>query len=514
MATPNERLATALEALRDAEINGIVRHDALGLKLRQRLLRSGFLAEIIKGWYRVSSPDASAGETSWYPFYWEFVRQYLESRFGDEYCLSAEASLLLHAGATTIPQKLVVLTKSKGAMKLSLPAGLSMFVYEDKAAFPDSAVVLEGLRVMRLPEALIRVPEALYRNRPMDVAIALRTVADASPLLALLLDRGKSVVARRLAGAFRANHQPDIADEIVSTMRRAGYELGETNPFESRLPEIEAGRRPSPYEVRIRSMWEAMRESVADTLPPSPGLSHDPDTYMKSIEDAYASDAYNSLSIEGYRVTPDLIECVRSGQWDPDGEGADRNSRDALAARGYFEAFQAVRMSVDALVRGGSLGNVRRDHRDWYQALFAPSVIAGILKPSDLAGYRNHPVFINGSQHVPPPLEAVPDAMAVLFDLIESEPEASVRAVLGHFAFVYIHPYGDGNGRIARFLMNAMLASGSYPWTVVRLANRPRYMAALESASAGGDIAPFAEFIADEMNADRPVLVPGTSHEV
>jgi Fic family protein len=44
-----------------------------------------------------------------------------------------------------------------------------------------------------------------------------------------------------------------------------------------------------------------------------------------------------------------------------------------------------------------------------------------------------------------------------LFDLIEAESEPSVRAVLGHWLFGYIHPYPDGNGRIARFLMNVLL---------------------------------------------------------
>jgi Fic family protein len=67
--------------------------------------------------------------------------------------------------------------------------------------------------------------------------------------------------------------------------------------------------------------------------------------------------------------------------------------------------------------------------------------------------------------------------------------------VLGHFVFVYIHPYGDGNGRMARFLMNSMLASGGYPWTVIRVEDRDSYMASLEQASVNGNIEPFAEFI-------------------
>ena len=85
--------------------------------------------------------------------------------------------------------------------------------------------------------------------------------------------------------------------------------------------------------------------------------------------------------------------------------------------------------------------------------------------------------------------------MPVFFELLALEPEASVRAVLGHFIFVYIHPYMDGNGRMGRFLMNVMLASGGYPWTVIPVQRREEYMQALEKASVGQDIEPFAKFL-------------------
>jgi Fic family protein len=97
--------------------------------------------------------------------------------------------------------------------------------------------------------------------------------------------------------------------------------------------------------------------------------------------------------------------------------------------------------------------------------------------------------------HTPLNREALRDAMPALFEFLEKEPNAGVRAVLGHFIFVYIHPYMDGNGRMARFLMNAMLTSGGFPWTVIPVETRDVYMAALESASTGGDIKPFAEFL-------------------
>ena len=129
--------------------------------------------------------------------------------------------------------------------------------------------------------------------------------------------------------------------------------------------------------------------------------------------------------------------------------------------------------------------------------MFQPAVVAGILSQAQLAGYRTGPVYIRNSRHVPPRPEVVRDAMPALFDLLEREEHPSVRAVLGHWMFGYVHPFPDGNGRIARFLMNVMLASGGYPWTVIRAEERDGYMAALEAASVDADIGPFAAFVAE-----------------
>ena len=96
-------------------------------------------------------------------------------------------------------------------------------------------------------------------------------------------------------------------------------------------------------------------------------------------------------------------------------------------------------------------------------------------------------------------MEAIADGMETLFKRLENEDSAAVRAVLGHWLLGYIHPYPDGNGRMARFLMNAMFASGGYPWTVIDVEHRAAYMSALESASVGGDIVPFAKLMEDRI---------------
>ena len=196
---------------------------------------------------------------------------------------------------------------------------------------------------------------------------------------------------------------------------------------------------------------------------------------------------------------------MRQGNWNPDNDEADRKNRDALAARGYWQAFQVVKESVSKVLAGENPGALARaEHKEWYGELFQPCVTAGLLRAGDLAGYRNNAVYLRTSRYAPPRWEAVRDAMPAFFDLLEKETEPSVRAVLGHWLFGYIHPYPDGNGRMARFLMNVMLASGGYPWTVIRVRDRNAYLAALDRASIDMDIRPFTTLI-----AQRVRWVPG-----
>ena len=499
MASPKEKLAESLKAFEELQGQGAVaiRSSDLSRTHRERLVKNGFLKQVIKGWYIPSRPDEAPGDsTAWYASFWDFCVAYLSERFGKDWCLSPEQSLSLHAGNRTVPVQLLVRTPKGGNKPTALPHGTSLF--DVRNAMPKASEIVEryGLRLYSVPAALVASPEHFFRRASTDARAAMATVKDASHVLALLLEGGHSTIAGRLAGAFRNAGRARIADEIAQTMEAAGYTVRESDPFENKPPIMLATRETSPDVNRIRLMWGAMRQPVSDVFPAPPGLPDKPDAYLKAVDEVYVSDAYHSLSIEGYRVSPELIERVRSGSWNPEKNEEDRENRNGLAARGYYDAFVSVTQSVRKVLTGRHAGGVARDdHAGWYRRLFGPSVTVGIIDAVDLAGYRSGPVYIRRSMHVPPPREAVRDCMPALFDLLEGEAEPSVRVVLGHFIFVYIHPYMDGNGRMGRFLMNVMLASGGYPWTIIPLEQRDAYMAALESASVKQDIQPFAEFV-------------------
>lgn len=499
MAKPPEKLADSLEVLKALQNQGAVaiRSADLSRTHRERLVRNGFLREVMKGWYIPARHDQSAGEsTAWYASYWAFCAAYLSHRFDDEWCFSPEQSISLHVGSRTVPQQLLVHTPHGGNKPTALPHGTSLFDVRYTLPEPQHVAVMDGLRLFSLPAALVASGPSFFRQNPTDARAGLAAVRDASDVLAILLEGGHTTIAGRLAGAFRNIGRDGIADQILDGMRRAGYDVRESDPFTDQPDLALPLREPSPAVNRLRILWQKMRAFIPEHFPAPPGPPGNIDAYLEDIDEIYTTDAYHSLSIEGYRVSPELIERVRSGAWNPDANDEDGERRDALAARGYYEAFRLVRDSVARVLRGDDAGAVaEKDHGRWYAALWGPGVEAGIVAPGDLAGYRNGPVYIRRSMHVPTSHETVRELMPVFFDLLRAEQAPAARVVLGHFIFVYIHPYSDGNGRMGRFLMNLMMAGGGYPWTIIPVERRDDYMAALEAASTGEDIVPFTEFL-------------------
>jgi hypothetical protein len=502
MANLQEKLAKALETLnkfQGKDSVAIIKTSQISRSERETLINNGFIKEVMKGWYISANPDEVEGDTtSWYASYWKFCKVYLRERFKDKWCISPEQSISIHIGNWTVPKQLIIRSPIAGNNVTTMIQDTTIVDAKLNMPKDEDMVEKDGIRIFSLPAALIACSPNFFSQSSVDVRTALSIFTDASDILSPLLEGGNSIIAGRLAGAFRNIGKERIADDIIKTMKAAGYDVRENDPFGNKLQLSFQNMTISPYVSRIKVMWSQMREVVIAHFPKAPGIPADKNSYLKLVEENYASDAYHSLSIEGFKVTTGLIERVRSGNWNPDKDEKDGQATDALAARGYYLAFQSVKNSIQKVFYGENAGQVvDKDHGDWYREMFTPSVAAGIINRAALAGYRNSQVFISKSKHIPLSSTGVRYAMPTLFEMLVSEKEASVRAVLGHFVFVFIHPYMDGNGRMGRFLMNVMLASGGYPWTVIPLEKRDDYINALEKASVDQNITDFAKFIAD-----------------
>lgn len=505
MAQKHAALADALEDLHRLQQQGelVVRSGDIAPERVRLLTAGGWLRPVIKGWYHISDPAARPGDTTpWTMSFWAFVARYCEGRFGADWVLSPEASLGLHAGHASPPDQVVVQAAGGGNHALALPAGKSLFdLRVQNLPASDRRMRIEnGLRVFTQEATLIHMAENCYVTQAASVAALLGRYRTVDPLLRVVVEGAHKRPGGRLVGALRHLRMAPQADRLADGMRRADIDVRPQNPFLGQDISVMPGA--APVANLLRATWRRDRSKVEAILP-APSGPRDVADVLTQIDEVYAHDAWNSLSIEGYRVTTALIEKIREGRWNP-GEGtSDCADRDAMAAKGYWNVFQAVKNVVETSVRTAAPVSPRAHLDDWHQELFEPSVTAGIVTRAQLAGYRNHPVYIRSAEHVPPAAEKLMDAMDAWFDLMEEEPHPGVRAVLGHWLLGYIHPFPDGNGRLARFVMNAILASSGYGWVVIRLDERARYMAALDSASARDDIEPFARLIAEHLSTGK-----------
>lgn len=88
--------------------------------------------------------------------------------------------------------------------------------------------------------------------------------------------------------------------------------------------------------------------------------------------------------------------------------------------------------------------------------------------------YRKTNIKINKSEHQPPDWLKVNDYMDELFDFINKEDSPKydlLKAAIAHHRFVWIHPFGNGNGRTVRLFTYAMLVKTGFNVNIGRIIN-------------------------------------------
>ena len=408
MIPPNKLLAQSLEELQKTPgaKECIIKSSDISRNHRERLENAGFLREIMRGWYFVTQPkDEASIKVFWAGNFWTFVGRYLRD-IGEDICLSSEWSLRLLTGETTIPEHMVVLSKTGGTRTVTLklptntaPQGNSFLIYKDEKNAPDKIANWKGVPVMGIEDAIVRAPVNLFRSSPTTMEIALSLVKDPNTLIRALDKVGSARNAGRIVGAYRHIGNREFSDRIYKYFKALGQIIPVSDPFD-RPPTLTGGRVSSPYVARLESLWGKHRSTIEAVFAPITDNVRHFETWDKvsaKILDRFVEDAYNSLSIEGFSVPPDLIAKVRDGKWNPDASSEDKELEAALAAKGYREAFNAVLATTKPLY-GKPQSQIAealwKEHQNWHQALFGRSVLAGLLQQDKLLGYRTHPVYL------------------------------------------------------------------------------------------------------------------------
>ncbi len=183
-----------------------------------------------------------------------------------------------------------------------------------------------------------------------------------------------------------------------------------------------------------------------------------------------------------------------------------KTMRDHLDIEGHDEAVKAIE---DAVKRNESLNEVfiRNLHRILLKEPYEIDAITPDGQPTrrliTIGQYKTQPNNVETSTgeiyYYTPPDQVKPE-MTDLIDWYRKTENVGehpiVIAATFHYRFVRIHPFDDGNGRIARLLMNLILIKHGYTVAIIPIQERNRYIESLEQADKSEDLAEFIAYVA------------------
>ena len=391
-----------------------------------------------------------------------------------EYALPLEPGFVVNLRPRTVPAARLNFVDAPGRARIPILSAADILTTLDEreinAGIEPVSAWLRHL-VIRTPDlesASTEKPRAATLQRLADMAIALNNAA-----LARQLDSA----ARRISARISSPSRTGVGTRIQIPQILQHAPRGSGSPWLD-----EQTMRLARQEAEIQELIGP----VTGTLPTFPWR-----TLRASAEQVKAYDAYHSTTMEGYRISREISDAIVRGEPLPGGPQNQETLQAAMAIQGYSIAFAEV------LARAQKKVPVDTDLiLDLYEALFRPSVDAGITDSAALRGWRNSSVGLRGWRYVPPNPKKIRDLISGLERFAAREDLSPLaRALLVHLEFVTIHPFLDGNGRLGRLLMNQVLLSAGLPWVTIRSDERVPFFKAIEQAQVDGDGAPFIRFL-------------------
>ena len=209
------------------------------------------------------------------------------------------------------------------------------------------------------------------------------------------------------------------------------------------------------------------------------------DETLKSLREYYRVGlTYTSNALEGNSLTESETKVIIEDGLTIEGEPL----RDVYEAVGHAQAYDYLYdLSHQVPLSEEFICHL---HQLFYQQ----------IEPLKAGKYRQVPVFISGSQYAVAPVAEIGKRMAQLsqwYNNNEGKLHPVVLAAELHKRFVFIHPFVDGNGRMARLLMNLSLMRNDYNIAIIPAITRSEYISSLEKAHTDEQV--FVDFITDRV---------------
>lgn len=203
---------------------------------------------------------------------------------------------------------------------------------------------------------------------------------------------------------------------------------------------------------------------------------------LKQLKEYYRVGlTYTSNALEGNSLTETETKVVLEDGITIGGKPI----RDYYEALGHSEAYDYIYKLAKA--KGITEDNIKKLHKLFYHR----------IDEAKAGKYRKEKVFISGSKYTLPGPEQVPELMVEFISKVkdlENKNHPVEYCALAHKEIAFIHPFIDGNGRVARLLMNLILLQKGYCIAIIPPILRRDYIQALEKAHT--DDKDFREFIA------------------
>lgn len=188
---------------------------------------------------------------------------------------------------------------------------------------------------------------------------------------------------------------------------------------------------------------------------------------------------HSALSFDNNALTVEEVVNVLKGQYI--GVNSENVRRITNQKNAFLKIVEMAKQGI-ALTEDGL--------KDLHQILMEGFNIPGGL-------YRNVDISVKGSNHTPPSYVKVYDRMEKYINYVAEGPKEDVLEYISycHLQLAKIHPFLDGNGRLARLVLNYELMSNGFAPVIITAEERDKYHNVLEQFKVEKEIAPFKDYL-------------------